>query len=59
MSFLKRKSEALVAFKHYKAYAEKKLGRKIEVSRDDKGGEFISKEFDDFCASEGIMRQAY
>ena len=27
------------------------------MSRDDKSGEFISREFDDFCASEGIMRQ--
>jgi transposase InsO family protein len=57
IAFLSQKSEALVAFKHYKAYAEKALGKRILVSRDDKGGEFISREFDDFCADEGILRQ--
>jgi GAG-pre-integrase domain/Integrase core domain len=57
VAFLKKKSEALQAFKQYKAYAEKKLGCKIQVQRDDKGGEFISKEFEKFCADEGIMRQ--
>ena len=57
VSFLKKKSEALQAFKQYKAYAENKLGCKIQMQRDDKGGEFISREFEDFCANEGILRQ--
>jgi len=57
VTFLKKKSEALMAFKRYKAYAEKKLGCKILVERDDKGGEFIGQEFYDFCADEGILRQ--
>ena len=57
IAFLKQKSEALQAFKQYKAYAENKLGCKLLVERDDKGGEFISKEFNEFCANEGILRQ--
>ena len=57
VAFLKRKSEALVAFKQFKAYAENLLGRRIQMSRDDKGGEFISTEFNQFCADEGIKRQ--
>ena len=57
VAFLSRKSEALTAFKRYKAYAEKALGKSIMVSRDDKGGEFISKEYFDYTADEGIRRQ--
>src|SRR6266487_6080103 len=41
----------------YTAYAENKLRRKIQVTRDDRGGEFIGKEFKEFCANEGILRQ--
>ena len=55
VAFLRKKSEALLSFKRYKAYAENKLGCKIQVERDDKGGEFIGKEFFDFCADEGIL----
>jgi hypothetical protein len=57
VGFLKRKSEAFPTFKHFKAYAEKKLGKQIQMSRDDKGGEFMGKVYDDFCAEEGILRQ--
>jgi transposase InsO family protein len=57
VAFLRHKSEALQSFKRFKAYAENQQGCKIKVERDDKGGEFIGKEFFDFCADEGIMRQ--
>ena len=57
VAFLKRKSEALQHFKQYKAYAENALDRKIKATREDKGGEFMSKEFIDFCAEHGIARQ--
>jgi hypothetical protein len=55
VAFLRQKSEALERFKHYKAYAEKHTGCKLLVERDDKGGEFIGREFFDFCAKEGIL----
>ena len=32
-------------------------GCAIKVLREDKGGEYMSKEFDDFCAEHGIQRQ--
>ena len=54
VALLKHKSEALVAFKQFKAYAENLLQRGIQMSRDNKGGEFISTEFNEFCADEGI-----
>ena len=57
VAFLKRKSEALVAFKQFKAYAENLLGRCIQMSRDNKGGEFIITESNGFCADEGIKCQ--
>ena len=54
---LKRKSDTFAAFKQYKAWAETKTNHKIKILRDDKGGEYMSKEFDEFCTSEGIERQ--
>ena len=57
LGFLKHKSEAFSAFKQYKAFAEKKHGKQIQMLRDDKGGEFISQEFNQFCADNGILHQ--
>ena len=57
ITFLKQKSEALEAFKVFKAYAEKATGCSILALRDDKGGEYIGKDFDSFCAKHGIQRQ--
>ena len=54
---MKKKSDAFAAFKHYKAYAENQLGVKIKATHDDKGGEYMSKEWDQFCAAAGIHRQ--
>ena len=54
---LKKKSDAFSAFKQFKAYAENQLGVKIKATRDDKGGEYMPKEWNKFCESEGIHRQ--
>ncbi|THG94269.1 hypothetical protein EW145_g8174 [Phellinidium pouzarii] len=54
---LKKKSDAFAAFKHFKAYAENQLNLKIKATRDDKGGEYMPREWDHFCNSEGIHRQ--
>ncbi|KAJ2991302.1 hypothetical protein NUW54_g8230 [Trametes sanguinea] len=45
------------AFQAYKVYAENCLGLKIKATRDDKGGEYIGREYNDFCAQHGIQRQ--
>jgi hypothetical protein len=55
--FLREKSEAFTAFKRYKAFVENLADCKIKTLRDDKGGEYMSKEFDDFLAGAGIARQ--
>ena len=54
---LKRKSEAFAAFKQFKAWAENATGQRLGSLRDDKGGEYMSREFEAFCIDHGIQRQ--
>ena len=54
---LKAKSGVLVAFKDFKAWVENLTGKRIKSLQDDKGGEYMSKEFDTFLASSGITRR--
>nr|KYP62895.1 Retrovirus-related Pol polyprotein from transposon TNT 1-94 [Cajanus cajan] len=55
--FKVEKSEALVIFKQYKNYVEKESSCSIKCLRTDRGGEFVSLEFNDFCKEQGIKRQ--
>ena len=52
--FLQEKSEAFSAFKSFKAHVENKIGRTIQTLNTDHGGEYCSKEFDDFYNEHGI-----
>ncbi|KAM2045153.1 hypothetical protein ACFX1T_009386 [Malus domestica] len=54
--FLKQKSEVFGAFKKFKAAVEKESGCKIKAMRSDRGGEFTSKKFQEFCEANGIRR---
>nr|GEY39331.1 retrovirus-related Pol polyprotein from transposon TNT 1-94 [Tanacetum cinerariifolium] len=54
--FLKEKSQAFEAFKTFKTMVEKKKGLKIKSIRSDRGGEFLSKEFNKFYEDNGIRR---
>ena len=54
---LKHKSEVLDAFKQYKALAESHLHAHILALCDDKGGEYMSTEFDQLLAESGIHCQ--
>ena len=54
---LKAKSSTFEAFKEYKAYAETLLDAKIKSTQDDKGGEYMSQTFIQFCTDHGIQRR--
>ena len=51
---LKSKSEVLTCFKHFIALAENDLGLKIAHLRLDRGGEYMSEEFNAYLKSCGI-----
>ena len=57
VSFLKEKSEAFAKFKVFKALTENQTGRKVKAIRSDRGGEFSSKQFKDFCDEHGIKKE--
>ncbi|PNY15444.1 retrotransposon-related protein [Trifolium pratense] len=54
---LKEKSLAFECFKFFKALVEKKAKCAIQCLRTDRGGEYTSNAFSDFCSKEGIKRQ--
>ncbi|KAJ2911819.1 hypothetical protein MD484_g8596, partial [Candolleomyces efflorescens] len=54
---LNRKSGVFSAFQSFKALAENQLGRSIKALHNDKGGEYMSNEFNTFCDSHGILRR--
>lgn len=55
--FLKYKSEAIKAFKNFRAYAENKLERKIKSIRTNHGREYLSKKFEGLSKSLGVVHQ--
>ena len=57
MMYLKEKLEAFQKLKWYLARVEKETGKKLKCIRLDKGGEFISNQFNEFCIERGIKRQ--
>lgn len=54
---LKTKDQAIGAFKVFKKQVENEFGLKIKCVRSDRGGEFTSNEFKQFCDEHGIKRQ--
>jgi transposase InsO family protein len=55
--FLRHKSETSTKFKEFKAEAEKQSGKYIKALGSDGGGEYNSREFANFCKSQGIIMQ--
>jgi hypothetical protein len=55
--FLQSKGEAFRSFKVFKDFVEKQYEKKLKALRTERGGEFLSKEFIDFCENEGIHRE--
>ena len=57
VTYLREKSEAFEKFKWYLARVEKEIGKRLKCLRSNKGGEFISIEFNNFCIERGIKGQ--
>eukprot|EP00253_Pinus_taeda_P027998 PITA_27998 len=55
--FMQKKDQTFLKFCEFKALAEKESGMKIKALRIDNGGEYVSQQFKEFCASEGIKRE--
>jgi transposase InsO family protein len=56
---MKTKDEVLFKFKEFKVLVENQTGEKIKVLRFDNGGEYTSKDFDDFCREARITMQEH
>ena len=54
--YLCEKSEAFSMFKYFKNLVEKETDHKIKCLRTDRGREFTSQEFNQFCKENGIKR---
>ncbi|WZZ37877.1 hypothetical protein YC2023_034136 [Brassica napus] len=55
--FLAEKSEAFKTFKDWKTMVEKENGESLACLRSDRGGEYNSLMFQEFCRENGIRRQ--
>ena len=54
---MRYKSEAFEKFKDFKAEVEKQLSKSIKSLRSDRGGEYLSEEFQDYLRENGIVSQ--
>ena len=57
VAFFKEKSEAFEKFKVFKALTENQIGKILKAVRSDRGGEFSSRNFKEFCDKHGIKRE--
>jgi hypothetical protein len=54
---MKSKDQTLATFKKFCAQVKTQYGLNIRYFRSDRGGEFMSKDFEDFLGSEGIIHE--
>ena len=54
---MRHKSETFEKFKEFQNEVENQLGKSIKLLRSDRGGEYMSQEFDDHLKSRGIVPQ--
>ena len=54
---IKIKNEALHYFKIYKAKVENQIEKKVKRLRSNRGGEYFSIEFSEFCVEHGIIHE--
>ena len=51
---MQKKDQTFSKFYEFKALVEKESGKQVKALRSNSGGEYISKEFKNFCSKEGI-----
>ena len=54
---MKYKSETFEKFKEFRAEVKKQLGKSIKTLRSDRGGEYLSQEFQSYMRDNGILSQ--
>ena len=54
---MKEKSEAFDTFNKFKAPIEKQKGCSIKTTHSDRGGEYTSQEFEEYCKNESIQKR--
>eukprot|EP00253_Pinus_taeda_P009941 PITA_09941 len=57
IGLMKHKDESFEKFKYFKDLVENESDHKIKCLRSDRGGEFTSNDFFDFCEEHGIRRE--
>ena len=53
---IQNKSDVFNTFKKWKALVENETWKKLKCLRSDNGGEYCSKDFDNYCSYNGIHR---
>jgi transposase InsO family protein len=54
---IRQKYDVFDTFKKWKSLVENETGRRLKSLRSDNGGEYFSKDFDDYCLYHGICRE--
>ena len=54
---MRQKSESFERFKDFKNEVQNQLSKKIKAIRSDRGGEYLSQDFDDYLRDCGIVSQ--
>ena len=57
MYLMKYKSKAFKKFKEFRKEVEKQLGKSIKTFRSDRGGEYLSQEYQGYLRDNGILSQ--
>jgi hypothetical protein len=55
--YIQQKSDVFDTFKKWKDLVENEIGKRLKCLGSDNGGEYCSKEFDDYCSYHGIRRK--
>ena len=55
--FMQKKDQTFTKFCEFKELVEKEFEKKVKALWSDNGGDYVSNEFKNFCAAEGIKQE--